>query len=239
MDHVTDRTAAVDSSKGEELPVSHRSPGLEFDYGAVRTLTVLSPNTVEQILRARQESGACRWDEVWDGEYLVMPEPDNIHQDIVTVLSAIFVFILEMGRLGRVLAGTNITDREDDWRKNFREPDVAVFLRGTSARDGGTHWVGGPDFAVEVVSPQDRTRQKHDFYARVGTRELLYIDRAPWSLELVRLEGNALITVGTSTLEDPATIASAVLPLSFRLVAGEERPRIEVLHNDGVQRWTI
>ena len=30
----------------------------------------------------------------------------------------------------RFFAGTNVSDREDDWRKNFRCPDVAVFLPG-------------------------------------------------------------------------------------------------------------
>jgi hypothetical protein len=29
------------------------------------------------------------------------------------------------------------------------------------------------------------------------------------------------------------------LPLVFRLVAGEARPRIEVMHSDGRQRWMV
>jgi Uma2 family endonuclease len=239
MDQVTERIAVGDVQQGDDPPLGEASPGREFDYGPIRRLMVLSPNVVEQIIRQRQESGACRWDEVWDGEYLVMPEPDDLHQKIVTFLSVIFGIVLDMGRLGDVLAGTNVTDRDDDWRQNYREPDVAVFLRGASARDGGTHWVGGPDFAVEVVSPRDWTRKKREFYAKVGTRELLYVDRDPWALELYRLEGGELVLVGTSTPEVPEPIASAVLPLSFRLVAGEGRPRIEVVHNDGVQRWTI
>jgi Uma2 family endonuclease len=239
MDRVTERIAVGEVRQGDDLPLGEGSPGREFDFGAIWTLMVLSPNTVKQILRQRQESGACRWDEVWDGEYIVMPEPDNLHQEIVTLLSTFFLLALDMGRLGRVLAGTNVTDQEEDWTHNYREPDVAVFLNGTAARNMRTHWLGGPDFAVEVISPQDWSRKKRDFYAKVGTRELLYVDRDPWALELYRLQEGELVPVSTSTPDRPEAIASAVLPLSFRLVAGEGRPRIEVVHNDGVQRWTI
>ena len=52
----------------------------------------------------------------------------------------------------------------------------------------GTFWYGGPDFAVEVISPFDRSRKKFEFYARVGVRELLLVNRKPWSLELYRLD---------------------------------------------------
>jgi len=47
--------------------------------------------------------------------------------------------------------------------------------------------VGGPDFAVEILNPGDRTPEKLPFYASVNVRELLVVDRDPWSLELFRL----------------------------------------------------
>jgi hypothetical protein len=51
-----------------------------------------------------------------------------------------------------------------------------------------------------------------------------------------------MVRAGTSTLDRPDAIASAVLPLSFRLVAGEEadrRPRVEVRHAIDGRAWTI
>ena len=102
----------------------------------------------------------------------------------------------------------------------------------------GAYWLGGPDFAVEVISRHDRSRKKFDFYAKVGVRELLLVDRKPWALELYRLQDGKLALVGKSDLDHPEILASEVLPLSFRLVAGNPRPRIEVAHADGIQRWS-
>jgi Uma2 family endonuclease len=129
-----------------------------------------------------------------------------------------------------------VSDRAAGWTHNYRIPDVAVFLRGTSARSLGTHWLGGPDFVVEVVSPEDNSRAKLGFYAKVGTRELLVIDRDPWGLELYRLADGVLASVGVVGPEPPGRPASAVLPLGFGLIAGEERPGVEVVHEDG-RRW--
>ncbi|MCH7988662.1 MAG: Uma2 family endonuclease [Planctomycetes bacterium] len=110
--------------------------------------------------------------------------------------------------------------------------DVAVYLNDT-------HWYGGPDFAVEIISPNDRAREKLEFYAKVNTRELLIVDRDPWALELYRLQDKKLVLAGKSTLDDAAVLSSEVVPLSWQLVAGDKRPKIEVTHADGKQSWTV
>ena len=76
--------------------------------------------------------------------------------------------------------GCNVSDQPERWKRNYRCPDVAVFLPGNPAEDRGTHWYGGPDFAAEVHSRFDRSRKKFGFYAKVGVRELLLVDRHPW-----------------------------------------------------------
>jgi len=58
-------------------------------------------------------------------------------------------------------------------------------------------------------------------------------------LELYRLHDGQLALVGRSRLERPDVLQSTVLPLSFRLIPGDTRPRIEVCHNDGVQQWAV
>ena len=60
----------------------------------------------------------------------------------------------------RIFPGCNVSDRPKRWKKNYRCPDVAVFLPGNPAEDRETHWFGGPDFAVEILSPYDRSREK-------------------------------------------------------------------------------
>ncbi len=166
-----------------------------------------------------------------------MPDPDNEHQRIATMLATILQIIVTMTNQGEVYAGCNVTDREDDWTQNYRVPDVAVFLKGNSAEDRQTHFLGGPDLAIEVVSDGDRSRRKRAFYASVGTRELLILDRDPWQIELFRLQSGELVSVGTATAADGSFLISNVVPLQFRLIAGSLRPQLEVSHSDGVQRW--
>lgn len=179
-----------------------------------------------------------RWDEVWEGVLVVSPIPNVEHQRIGTRLSRAFLEAIEDEGLGMVLHGTNVSDRGQGWVQNYRCPDIAVNLTGTTARDWNTHWEGGPDFAVEIVSPSDRSREKLDFYAKVGVRELLVIDCKPWRLELYRLTDGVLHSAGTVAPGQADRLDSAVLPLRFRLDSGLDRPSIVVLHEDGVRSWT-
>jgi Uma2 family endonuclease len=203
------------------------------------TMVVLDPDITKDFISLRRASGNDRWDEVWDGVYLLMPNPNIEHQEIAAGLTMVLGPVVKWPGLGRVFPGVNVSDQPDDWTRNYRCPDVAVYLPGNPAVERGTHWHGGPDFAVEVVSPDDRSRDKLDFYARVGVREMLLVERSPWALELYQRRGSELDLVGTSKPDQPVALASAVLPLTFRLVSGADRPVIEVVHTDGVQRWVV
>ena len=200
-------------------------------------LLLTDRSAIRRIIRRRRRLGLNHKDEVWNGRYIVMPDPDNVHQRLVGFLVTVFQIVIDWSGLGKVFPGTNISDCDDKWTHNYRVPDVAVFLNENPAEDRHTHWYGGPDLAVEIVSDNDKSRKKFDFYASVGTRELLIVDRDPWLIELFRLRDGELVSVGTSTVADGNLLASEVAPLSFRLVAGMTRPQIEVLHADGVQRW--
>lgn len=198
----------------------------------------ISRDQLRRIIRRRKESGAYRWDEVWDGVYVVSPDPDMQHQGFAGRL--LYVLMLALGHIEdiSIYPNINISDRADHWRKNFRCPDASVFLPGNPAEDRGAFCLGGPDFAVEILSRGDRARRKLPFYAKVGVNEVLLVDRRPWKLELHRRIDDAFRLSGTSTLDDPGPLPSTVLPLSFRLIPGELRPLVEVTRNDGA-RWTI
>jgi len=99
-----------------------------------------------------------------------------------------------------------------------------VFLNDTPSENRDTHWYGGPDFSIEIISPNDRTCDKLEFYGKVGTRELLLVDRDPWALGLYWLNDKQLVHVGSSTLEVSDILTSEVVPLSWRLIAGQQRP---------------
>lgn len=206
--------------------------------GSHMTTLILDAVFEAQAIAQRRAQGLDRYDEVWDGVYVMAPLANNEHQRVATKLSAVLERIGEELN-AEVLCGCNVSDRRDDWTTNYRCPDNAVYMTNNPAENLSTHWLGGPDFAVEIVSPKDKTWDKLDFYSSVNTRELLIIDRDPWKLSLLRLAGDKLVPAGASTLAKNAAISSAVLPLAFQLVPREnEMPLIEVLHHDG-RRWKV
>jgi Uma2 family endonuclease len=203
------------------------------------SMIVRESTTIEEIRSSRAATGADHHDEVWEGFYIVSPSPNDEHQDIVGTCYLALMGAIGLPKLGRVRPGVNVSDRDLDWTKNYRVPDVAVFLDGTTAINRNSYWLGGPDFVVEVLSENDCAREKLDFYAKVGVREALYIDRDPWGLELYRLGNGALELVDRASLEMSQPIVSQVVPLTFRLLQDESRPMIEAIHADGIRRWTI
>ncbi len=191
-----------------------------------------------QLIARRRRLGQDKFDEVWNGVYVMSPLANDEHQDIAGSLYALFRETVQEPGLGIARPGINVSDRRQDWRQNFRCPDAAVFLNGTSAINCDAHWFGGPDFAVEVASPGERVTKKLGFYAAVGTRELLILNRSRWKLSLYRLIDGELRLDGESSVADGNWLSSNVLPLSFRLIDGIKRPRIEVRHADG-QTWMV
>ena len=204
-------------------------------------MLVLDPYVEERLKAEREASGADRYDEVWEGIYMMAPLADDEHQDIQMGLGAAIKIALGWTgpQAGMVRAGVNVSDREQGWTHNYRIPDVAVFFPGGAGRNCGAYWVGGPDFAVEIVSSGDRARDKLNFYAGNKVRELLLIDRLAWSIEMYHLRGDRLVLVATSDSAGKHPLKSQLLPVTFRLLTATPRPQIEVAHDDGVQRWLV
>ncbi len=200
-------------------------------------LFLTDPDLEERLREERKMTGADRWDEIWDGVYVIVPLPDNDHQELVYQLAVVFHEVVKQAGHGQVFPGINVSDRVEDWEKNVRVPDGAVFLKSGGATSHDTHWTGGADFLVEIVTLGDRSREKLDFYGKLGVRELLLVDRYPWAIELYRGTGEVMHLVGRLEPDADDALKSEVLPLSFQLVGGDPRPRIEVRHNDG-RSWS-
>jgi hypothetical protein len=189
----------------------------------------LEPGELKRLIRRRRRAGGDRWDEVWDGVYVMPPLADNEHQGLGLELAIGLHSVLGPDEGAQIFAGCNISDQPRRWRRNYRCPDVAVFLPVNPAEDRGTHWFGGPDLAVEILSRFDRSREKFDFYAKVGVQELLLVDRRPWQLELHRRVEDHWVLVGKMALDAPGGgLPSEVLPVIFRLVSGAKRPKLEI-----------
>ena len=198
---------------------------------------VLDSYVEQQVLAGRIGSDGDQYDEVWDGVYVVTPLPNNDHQAMVGRLSSILADVGSGTNRGQVFPGVNLSDRDQGWEHNYREPDVAVFLRDGRAIDRGTHWQGAADFLVEIISPGERTYDKLPFYGRVGVVELLIINRDPWTLELFRQDGGQLVKAGQSTPDRPDALESRTVGLSFQLAAGETKPEIRVVQPATGREW--
>ncbi len=202
---------------------------------------ILDADLERTIIEDRQARGADHFDEVWEGVYIMAPLADNEHQRLATRLATVLDQVIQEHGLGAVYAGCNVSDRQADWTKNYRVPDVAVFLTTNHAIDRQTHWFGGPDLAIEITSAGDRSRDKFDFYANVATKEVLIIDRDPWQLELHHLESGSYSLVSQNRPGDDEPVVSRVTGISFSLgrSVGDRRPPLQMLQLETGTTWTF
>ena len=198
-------------------------------------VTVINDPMMEELLiNERQEKGLDKYDEVWEGVYMMSPIANNEHQWLVLKLAQ--AISNSCGPEDVVFPGVNVSDR-DDWKYNYRVPDVAVYLKDNPAEDKETFMLGGPDLAVEILSPGDRTLEKLDFYASVNTKEVLIINRDPWQLDLYRHDGKILQHIGSINAESASTLETQSIPLKFRLEGIDGRPKFHITSDE--ETWTF
>jgi Uma2 family endonuclease len=203
------------------------------------TMLIENPRLEEELKEQRKAWGADQHDEVWEGVYFMAPLADNDHQDLVGGLVAVLREVVEAARTGKAFPGVNFAGASEDWTYDYRVPDVVVFLASGTAENRQTYFQGAADFVVEITSLGDRTYEKIPFYSRQGVRELLIVNRQSWTIELYRNGGNGLEKVGESETQRSEVLSSGVLPLAFRLLPGQPRPRIELTHVETRRQWLV
>lgn len=199
---------------------------------------IRDPDMSEQLIAERQSKGLDKYDEVWEGVYIMSPLPNDEHQELVGCLTTILSDSIQFAGLGKVRPGVNLAADPNDWKYDFRAPDVVVFLNNTKAELHDSFWSGAADFVVEIASPYDETWQKIPFYEKLGVRELLIVDRKPWKLELYRHDMRKLSLVAS---EGPGegSIECAMVPLRLSLHAAGSRPDFVVEHSLSDRKWTF
>jgi Uma2 family endonuclease len=192
------------------------------------------------MIEERRKLGLDRFDEVWEGQYRMSPQPNNKHYRLADALFRVISEVYE-GTAAIVQTGGNVSDRREGWTKNFRGPDLLVVLPGSKAIDCGDYFFGGPDFVVEVISPGERPLDKLPFYAKVGTREVLHLDRETKALSLFRLSDGQMQLVGESNTKKSLTVTSTVLPLDFQVFQGStsEATVLVIQQKDAQRVWRI
>jgi Uma2 family endonuclease len=206
----------------------------------VQRLLIRDAELFDRLIEERKRKGLDRYDEVWEGMYVMAAMPNNAHQKLLDDLGDILTEVVKRGKLGDKYQGANVSDRRKGWESNYRVPDMVVVLKNSRAVDCGTHFCGGPDFLVEIQSPGDDTEEKVPFYGKIGVRELLILHRDKRTLRLLRLEGEELVLVKPEPLEGREWLVSAVLPLAFRRSVCKGAALTQVRRTDGeIGLWTV
>jgi Uma2 family endonuclease len=134
------------------------------------------PAELESLIERRRKLGLDLYDEVWEGSYHVVPAPHPAHGFVERRLAV----LLEPAAEAHGLVGIgpfNLGEPDD-----YRVPDGG-YHRGMP----DTVFVPTAALVVEVVSPDDETFAKFDFYAAHGVDELLVADPATRSVRLFAL----------------------------------------------------
>ncbi len=148
-----------------------------------------APIELEELIDRRRRLGLDLYDEVWEGEYHMVPGPGGPHGDVDQQLAELLG--PPARKAGLVVSGPFNLGSEDD----FRVPDRGV-LRG---RLTGV-WVPTAAIVVEIVSAGDETWDKLDYYARHDVDELLVVDPAQRSVEWLELGADGYRGVDASRL---------------------------------------
>lgn len=145
------------------------------------------PPELEELIERRHALGQDIFDEIWHGEYHAAPGPSVEHARVIYELTAL------LGPLSKQagLVGTgpfNLGEPND-----YRVPDGGFHRR----RPTGTY-LSGAAVILEVVSPDDETYNKFDFYGRHGVEELIVAEPATHVVRIWQLTGNGYTESGRS-----------------------------------------
>jgi len=175
----------------------------------------------EMFLEERRRLGLDKKDELWDGVLHMVPPPASAHQRRVADLFAALIPVAK--RLGLEIWGDATGLYGGD--KNWRIPDVTL-ARPEHVSERGLE---SAVLVVEMLSPNDESRDKFAFYARVCVREVWIIDPHSRAFEIYALGDDGYTQVPTA---GPAI--SPALGITLAIVDG---PRLRL--TDGADHADI
>jgi Uma2 family endonuclease len=157
--------------------------------------------TFEEFLDWYDEETPAEW---VDGEVILMSPVSTKHQLLADFLSALLRFFVEVNNRGLVLSAPFLMKLA--LRPSGREPDV-IFIARERLGDLKNVYLDGPaDLAIEIISPESRTRDRRDKYQeyqQAGVREYWLLDPIRKEAEFYHLSEQGsftLIDVGTDRI---------------------------------------
>lgn len=170
-----------------------------------------------EILAWRKQSGADRYDEMWEGVLHMVAAPNREHQDLKGSIEAWLRVHWARPNGCKVYSEINVA-LPGNWPHNYRIPDLVLLTPERFSIDLNERFEGPPDVVVEIRSPGDESYEKLEFYAQLGVPEAWVIQRDSKQPEIYRLAGT-----GYQLLEpDPDRWhRSLQLPVEMRGEAGK------------------
>ena len=133
------------------------------------------PAELEALIARRRKLGLDRYDEIWAGDYHMAPAAHFWHGRVDSELARVLApHARRVGLLGTTTFNLGSPD-------NFRVPDG-----GLHRSIANSAWLPTAAIVIEVVSPDDETWEKLEFYASHGVEELIIADPQTRRPELVR-----------------------------------------------------
>ena len=178
-------------------------------------------HVTDHELAHRRSRGLDRWDEMWEGVLHMTPAPSLEHQRILGRLVAFLEPRLRSTARGTLLPGINVFRAAAD----YRIPDLTFVAAGREdvMSEEGVR-AGGPDAVIEIRSPEDETDEKLEFYAALGTREVVVVDRDTKRPEVYRLAGSQLVPLQP---EADGWLRAETMTVRFRVAEGRSVLQIE------------
>ena len=134
----------------------------------------------ESLIETRRKLGLDRFDEVWDGVLHMVPQPSTSHQSIESDLERALVSIVRSRGDLRVLHNLPVFDPAVAEYRDYRVPDIVVVDPRHLSKRGVE---GDARLVVEILSPDDESREKLPFYAHAGVREVWLVDPMKRAIE--------------------------------------------------------
>lgn len=153
------------------------------------TLVLGHEPVIEAWLQERRARGLDGRDEVWEGVHHVVPHE---HGRNGAVAMQLVLLLSGPARAVGLLAGGSFNLGEP---KDFRVPDLG-FHRGSP----DALYFPTAALVIEVLSPDDETFAKFDFYARHGVDELWVVDPLEHTVRIWTLRDGCYDEVDASAL---------------------------------------
>jgi len=132
------------------------------------------PPAVDALIEERRRTGIDRFDEVWEGVYVVNPPPSFRHSTVAgLILDLLRPHADAQGLVVRREVGIGGPD-------DHRIPDVVV--GDTGDLDDAGHYLLTAAVVVEVLSPNERI-EKRPFYLARRVNEVVLVDPAADTVE--------------------------------------------------------